>query len=57
MHCNLQPARAKEILEEVSNAVAETIAGIRRHLSAYPNFKPVGEAMLRKWNNGLKALK
>ena len=57
MHCNLQPARAKEILEEVGNAVAETIAGVRCHMSAYPDFKPVGEAMLMEWNEGLNVLK
>ena len=56
MHCNLQPARAKLILEEVGNAVAETVSGVRRHISDYPDFKPVGEAMLIEWNEGLNAL-
>lgn len=57
MHCNLQPARAKLILEEVGNAVAETVSGVRQHISDYSDFKPVGEAMLSEWNEGLNALK
>ena len=57
MHCNLQPARAKLILEEVGNAVAETVSGVRRHISDYSDFKPVGEAMLSEWNEGLNGLK
>ncbi|MEI8186453.1 MAG: type II toxin-antitoxin system HipA family toxin [Chlorobiaceae bacterium] len=56
MHCNLQPARAKLVLEEVANAVAETVQGVRRHISDYPDFKPVGESMLGEWNKGLDAL-
>ena len=57
MHCNLPPARAKLILEEVGNAVAETVSGVRQHISDYSDFKPVGEAMLSEWNEGLNALK
>ncbi|MCX6179866.1 MAG: hypothetical protein NT163_10990 [Chlorobiales bacterium] len=57
MHCNLLPARAKLILEEVGNAVDQTLAGVQRHISDYPDFKPVGEAMLSEWNEGHTILK
>ena len=56
MHCNLQPAKAKLIIEEVADAVAETIAGLRQHTLDFADFKPVGEAMLREWNEGLSAI-
>ncbi len=55
MHCNLQPARAKAILEEVADAVTETIADLHRHTLDFPHFKPVGDAMQREWNEGLKS--
>jgi serine/threonine-protein kinase HipA len=55
MHCNLQPARAKAVLEEVAEAVASTVADLHRHTLDFPDFKPVGEAMQREWNEGLKS--
>ncbi|MEI8033731.1 MAG: type II toxin-antitoxin system HipA family toxin [Chlorobiaceae bacterium] len=56
MHCNLQPVKAKLIIEEVADAVAETVAGLRQHTLDFADFKPVGEAMLSEWNEGLSAI-
>ena len=56
MHCNLQPAKAKLIIEEVADAVAETVSGLHQHTLDFADFKPVGEAMLSEWNEGLSAI-
>jgi len=56
MHCNLQPAKAKLIIEEVADAVAETVAGLRQHTLDFADFKQVGETMLSEWNEGLGAI-
>ena len=56
MHCNLQPAKAKLIIEEVADAVAETVAGLRQHTLDFADFKSVGEAMLSEWKEGLTAI-
>lgn len=55
LHCNLQPARATAILEEVAEAVVSTSGDLRRHIEAFPDFEAVGGAMLREWNVGLNA--
>ncbi len=56
MHCNLQPAKAKLIIEEVADAVAETVAGLRQHTLYFEDFKPVGDAMLSEWTEGLSSI-
>ncbi len=56
MHCNLQPSKAKLIIEEVADAVAETVAGLRQHTLDFADFKSVGEAMLSEWKEGLTAI-
>ena len=56
MHCNLQPAKAKLIIEEVADAVAETATGLRQHTLDFANFKQIGENMLSEWNVGLIAI-
>lgn len=53
LHCNIQPARAKLMLEEVAEAVVKTMDDIRQHVRDRADFKEVGEAMLREWNDGL----
>lgn len=53
LQCNLQPARATAILEEVAEAVVKTMDDIRRHVKDHADFEKVGEAMLREWNAGL----
>ena len=56
MHCNIPAARAALILEEVADSVAETMSDLRRHGNDFREFKPVGEAMLEEWNEGLNAI-
>ena len=53
LHCNIQPATAKLMLEEVAEAVVKTMDDIRQHVRDRADFKEVGEAMLREWNDGL----
>ncbi len=53
---NLQPAKAKRIIEEVADAVAETVAGLLRHTLDFVDFKQVGEVMLSEWNEGLSVI-
>ena len=55
MHCNIQLTRAKVILEEVADAVTDTVGDLHQHTLNFPDFKPIGEAMLREWNEGLKS--
>ncbi len=53
LHCNLQSAKASLILEEVADAVLDTMTELRQHIIEISSFKPVAEAMLREWNEGL----
>ena len=41
------------ILEEVAEAVVDSMAGLQQHMREHPDFAEVGEAMLREWNEGL----
>lgn len=49
LHCNLQTAKAAQILEEVADAVADTTPALRLHIKEFPNFKVVGEGMIAAW--------
>lgn len=51
LHCNLQPEKAAQILEQVADAVAQTTPDLRRHIKDFAGFKSVGEAMIAAWNN------
>ena len=53
LHCNIQPATAKRILEEVAEAVVKTMDDVHQHIKDHLDFKEIGEAMLREWNEGL----
>lgn len=53
LHCNIQPATARGILEEVSEAVVKTMDDVHQHIKDHSDFKEMGEAMLREWNEGL----
>jgi len=55
LHCDLQAARAMVILEEVAESVVETMSDLRQHINDYPDFREVGEAMLRQWNEGVNS--
>lgn len=55
LQCDLQPARATAILEEVAEAVVETADDLRRHVKDHPDFEKIGEAMLQEWNDGLNS--
>lgn len=53
LHCNIQPATARLMLEDVAEAVVKTMDDIRQHVRDRADFKEIGEAMLREWNDGL----
>lgn len=57
LQCNIQPARATAILEEVAEAMVKTMHDIRQHVKSHADFKEIGEAMIREWNDGLNSVK
>lgn len=55
LQCNLQPARAMRILDEVAEAVVRTEHDVLQHMREHPGFQAIGEAMLREWRAGVDA--
>lgn len=53
LHCNLQPEKSAEILEEIATATLETIKDLELHAKDFPGFQPIAEAMVRAWNEGI----
>lgn len=53
LQCNLQPAKATSIMDEVAESVVTTMSELQQHIKAHPDFEKIGEAMLREWNDGL----
>lgn len=52
--CNLTPDRAKQILNEVAIAVAQTTAELDLYMQQNEVFREVGTAMLAEWEKGLE---
>jgi serine/threonine-protein kinase HipA len=48
------PARIKQILELVSDALFQTEAEVRSYIAEHPDFSDIGDRMLRAWNTGRK---
>jgi serine/threonine-protein kinase HipA len=46
------PARVREILERVRNAVARTSAGIKSYIEDHPDFAEIGSRMMLEWQKG-----
>src|SRR5450631_2563663 len=46
------PAKIREILERVSDALAQTEIDLRSYIKDHPDFKEVGERMLQEWFKG-----
>jgi serine/threonine-protein kinase HipA len=53
LQCNLQPRTASRILEEIGEATLMTMQDIHRHIKDFPDFSPIGEAMLHEWQLGV----
>lgn len=54
LHCNLQPANALAIIEEVAEAVVKARSELKIHIKDFPDFKVVGERMIHAWDDGVK---
>jgi serine/threonine-protein kinase HipA len=46
------PAKIREILERVSDALSETEIHLRSYIKEHSDFKEVGERMLQEWAQG-----
>ena len=46
------PAKIREILERVSDALSQTELDLRSYIKEHPDFKEVGERMLQEWVKG-----
>jgi serine/threonine-protein kinase HipA len=46
------PAKVRQILERINEAMAQTGAEIRSYIKEHPEFKEIGERMLREWEKG-----
>ena len=53
LQCNLQPTTATRILEEIGEATLKTMTDIHRHIKEFPDFSPIGGAMLHEWQLGV----
>ena len=46
------PAKIREILERVSDALSQTGIDLRSYIKEHPDFKEVGERILQEWIKG-----
>jgi serine/threonine-protein kinase HipA len=46
------PARIREILQRIDQALVETADDVRRYAEEHPEFAQIGERMLREWEQG-----
>ena len=49
------PARVRQILDRVSDAVAGTRKELRAYIHQHPEFRSIGESMLQHWEAGLNS--
>lgn len=47
------PARVREILERIADAMADTSKELGAYIKDHPNFKEIGERMLHEWERGV----
>ncbi len=47
------PARARQLLQKVEAAMADTGNAIRSHIRLNPEFREIGERMLKAWSEGM----
>ena len=50
------PARVRQILERISDALSQTEIDIRSYIKEHSEFKDVGERMLQEWERGRHSL-
>ena len=56
-HLSITPAKAREIIERVVDAVEGTREAVRRHMADHPAFAQVGDGMLAAWREGVDGLR
>jgi serine/threonine-protein kinase HipA len=56
VHLSIAPARAREIIDSVVDAVEEMREAVRRYMADHPSFVPVGNEMLAAWREGVDGL-
>jgi serine/threonine-protein kinase HipA len=54
---NIPDRAQKEIVERISDAVADTAPAVREMMSAHAGFKDTGKRMLATWNEGVNHLR
>jgi serine/threonine-protein kinase HipA len=47
------PARIREILERINDAIADTSQEIRAYVKGHPEFEDIGNRMLHEWEQGV----
>lgn len=57
VRCQLSPAQIRAIFGKIGDAVSDTAGELRKELTRFQGFKPVGEAMLGAWHAGVAALR
>jgi serine/threonine-protein kinase HipA len=50
----LPPAKIRQILERIDDAIRETARPVRSYAKKHPEFADIGKQMLREWENGAK---
>jgi hypothetical protein len=48
--------RVREIIRRMADAVTDTRPLVVEHVAGHPEFRPVGEAMLAGWNDGVAGM-
>jgi serine/threonine-protein kinase HipA len=56
VRCQLSAAEIQAVFSRVADATRDTAKELGKALARYKGFKPVGEAMLKAWNEGVAAL-
>jgi uncharacterized protein (DUF2126 family) len=49
------PAKVRQILERVNDALAETASDVRAWINGHPEFAEIGQRMLKEWKIGSAA--
>lgn len=49
------PAKIRQILERIADAMHETIPKVRSYMRRHPEFADIGKRMLREWETGVNA--
>jgi len=56
VHLSIAPAKAREFIDCVVEAVEEMREEVRRYMADHPSFVPVGDGMLEAWRAGVDGL-